>query len=232
MGNALRSHKMIELLEPKHYDESIVMKLREMNEPLGLNWAIRDNEHYILDYPWIINKLPNPDKNIKILDAGCGEGALQFWCQDKYDTYSVDRIDYAKELRKKTPDINFIYAELNRLPFEDNMFDCIVSCSALEHNIPCEVKGVMKELARVLKPGGRLIFTIVSRAEVLFNSGDWWAYNGDGVRMFFLIPELKLFSDLDTTTKFQEIYYTKFIPMFKTQPYPYNPLGIVMEKYV
>lgn len=221
---------MIELLEPKHISWDLINKLREINHDPYLTWAIRDYEHYIIDYSWIMSNLPPPNKNIRILDAGCGEGALQFWCHDLYDTYSADRIDYISRIYEKNSSIRFCHTSLNDTPFDSNFFDYIISCSALEHNIPTSIPYIMEELRRILRPGGKIIFTILARREPLYTDSDWFSFNGSTVRKFFVVSGLRLDSEFDNTSDFDNIYFNNFLPYFKTQPYPYIPLGVILRK--
>jgi len=97
------------------------------------------------------------------LDLGCGNGRLYELFKDKKVEYiGVDNcrklIDLAK---KKYPDVQFIIGDALRLPFEDNKFDLVFSI-ALLHHIPSQTYRlqVLKEIKRVLKPGGLLILTV------------------------------------------------------------------------
>lgn len=221
---------MIKLLLPEDYDANLIHDLRVMNDTISMGWSIRPMEHYILDYSWIINQLPKPDKKLKILDAGCGLGALQFYCEPRYTTFSIDKEHYAAQIHRGNPRIQFIQGDLLDTPFKDNYFDYIVSCSAFEHNNPDTFTLIMEEMSRILKPSGKIIFTVISRGEKLFNEGNWWAFSSDAIRTYFLVPSLRLEGHFDNYDQFDDIYFNKFLPMFKEQPYPYMPLGVVLVK--
>ncbi len=47
-----------------------------------------------------------------------------------------------------------VVADMNRLPFQDDSFDVVFCSQVLHHST--DLRGTMKEIARVLKPGGRL----------------------------------------------------------------------------
>lgn len=97
----------------------------------------------------------NEDRNIKILEIGCGPGALagalHRWYPDAEIT-AVDRdsefVQFAKEHEKG---IEFMEADATDLPFEDNTFDVTISNTVSEHIEPSIFYG---EQLRVLKPGG------------------------------------------------------------------------------
>lgn len=61
-------------------------------------------------------------------------------------------------LKRNMPEYHNIYA--NKLPWPDETFDCIWSISVIEHIPEPQDVDSMKELWRVLKPGGRLILTL------------------------------------------------------------------------
>lgn len=82
--------------------------------------------------------------------------------------------------------------DLSRLSdIPSNSVDAVVAVSALEHNEPEGLVAVVKELMRVLKPGGPLLATLVA------SSGqDWWhapssawCYSAASLRRIFELPE-------------------------------------------
>jgi ubiquinone/menaquinone biosynthesis C-methylase UbiE len=95
------------------------------------------------------------DKDLKILEIGCGPGALaeslHRWYPNAHIT-GLDRdtkfIEFAKE---KVSDISFVEGDATDLPFPDNTFDVTISNTVQEHIEPSTFWG---EQRRVLKPGG------------------------------------------------------------------------------
>ncbi len=92
----------------------------------------------------------------KILDIGCGTGALikELQAEDK-EIYGVDMSETALNFCKKQGVKNLFQAQATNLPFEDKSFSAILLLDVLEH-IENEDK-VMTEIKRVLKPGGVVI---------------------------------------------------------------------------
>jgi ubiquinone/menaquinone biosynthesis C-methylase UbiE len=89
-----------------------------------------------------------------ILDAGCGVGLLgeflpneQLWGVD----ISQKMVERAKKHIHKVQ-----IGDVEDLPYTDNSFDCIFARSVV-HHLPHPEVGV-RELIRVLKQGGRIIF--------------------------------------------------------------------------
>lgn len=65
--------------------------------------------------------------------------------------------DAAEFARKKTG-VEVVVADSTALPFENNEFDCVFATDVIEHIENDEA--ALKELARVLRPGGKLIITV------------------------------------------------------------------------
>lgn len=96
----------------------------------------------------------------KLLEIGCGEGRGVEVLKDQVDSYlGLDKIqEVIDSLSQKYPEVEFRQAVIP--PFEgiaDNSFDTVVSFQVIEH-IPND-KLFLKEIYRVLKPGGKAIIS-------------------------------------------------------------------------
>ena len=97
-----------------------------------------------------------------ILDVGSGAGQiaghlLEFADADAEITctdLSAQMLRRARN-RLKSPRPSFVVADVTSMPFADGSFDCITCGYVLEH-VPDPEKG-LSELARVLRPGGRML---------------------------------------------------------------------------
>lgn len=92
----------------------------------------------------------------KLLDAPCGAGALASSVAPL--GFEVFGIDLEKNPAQKIAADRFRVADLNAgIPFEDAAFDVVLSVEGVEHlEAP---KKFVRELARVLKPGGYLVLS-------------------------------------------------------------------------
>ena len=107
----------------------------------------------------IVESLPKT-KNIKILDAGCGEGQLLLKIFNKgyNDIYGTDVTPVALEsAKKRIPKTKFSLQDLKSLNFSDEYFDVVICTEVIEHIR--DYNKVISELKRVLKKNGLLIIT-------------------------------------------------------------------------
>ena len=95
------------------------------------------------------------NKKLKILEIGCGPGALAGALHRWYPNAEIVAIDRDSEFirfaKQHEPGIQFIEADATALPFEDNTFDVTISNTVSEHIEPSLFYG---EQYRVLKPDG------------------------------------------------------------------------------
>ncbi len=101
----------------------------------------------------------------RILDAGCGNGRYSKFLLKSADPDAVlTSFDYSRQMlhrarkRLQTPRVTQVAADLTRLPYADQSFDAAVCGWVLEH-LPDPRPG-LGELARVLRPGGKLLLMV------------------------------------------------------------------------
>lgn len=106
----------------------------------------------------LIKSLVHFKKNAFVLDLGCGPC---FFSVDNTMIMGVDpSFGLLQQSKTKT---KRIAAVGEALPFRDNMFDYVVSITALQN--VTDVKLVMKEVKRVVKSGERnVIFTFLKKS--------------------------------------------------------------------
>lgn len=116
-----------------------------------------------------------------LLDAGCGTGGFLAWAAE---TGAFDRlcgIDISAEAvelaRETVPAAELRRAPLDRIPFEDEEFDLVVSLDVLQHLPEGQLDASLKELRRVLRPGGTLLARTNGDRHARRERDDWRAYD-------------------------------------------------------
>ncbi len=96
----------------------------------------------------------------RLLDIGCDYGELTAPFAKLADkVYAVDpNKKVVAEAKKRHPSIRFSVAPAEKLPFKDSFFDVVVMMDVFEH--VADEKKTLDEALRVIKPGGRLIFSV------------------------------------------------------------------------
>jgi SAM-dependent methyltransferase len=97
----------------------------------------------------------------RALDAACGTGRHARHLVDRgHEVLGVDLSAYMlRRAAENVPDARFVEGDLRDLPAEDGRFDLAVCALALAH-LPDVAEGIA-ELARILRPGGRLVLSVL-----------------------------------------------------------------------
>lgn len=97
---------------------------------------------------------------MKVLELGCGTGL--FTAEFAQTGAELTALDISEDLlaqarcRVKSSNVTFVNGNAYSTGFEDNSFDAIIGSSVLHH---LDLEKAMKEIHRLLKPGGNATFT-------------------------------------------------------------------------
>ncbi len=112
----------------------------------------------------LINLKQLQNTPVHILDAGCGDGWLAGLIapHTKSEVHACDAGEpLIKSAQQKFPEVQFSICDLNQpLPYQKESFD-VVTASMVIHDVEDEL-ATLKNLAEVLKPGGKLLASIVN----------------------------------------------------------------------
>jgi SAM-dependent methyltransferase len=96
----------------------------------------------------------------QILDAGCGTGAILERLGNPAKNFGIDLAPEAIAICRRRGLENVRQADICDLPFADGSFDAVISSSVIYHEWVADVGKAMREMHRVLRPGGLLIINV------------------------------------------------------------------------
>lgn len=127
-----------------------------MTSALADRWTLYDRLIQDLRYRKVIHLIP---KGSILLDCGCGDGEFLNYVGRRISKgYGVDNL--IKNLR---PGGNYTFIEGNlneRIPLDNDVTDIVTALAVLEHLD--DPDAFVKEVFRILKPGGAFILTTPS----------------------------------------------------------------------
>lgn len=161
------------------------VKLKEANRrfwdtnPCGGDWPSYEafRQWVRAAEPYAFELLESEDWNgMQVLEVGCGQGTLLNYLPGLGAGLTIG-LDASLESLRRARDaaaslelerMVFLHGDAEHLPFEDASFDRVLSIGVLHHTP--DTAGSVRELHRVLSPGGRAIV-------MLYRSGNpkWWA---------------------------------------------------------
>ena len=109
-----------------------------------------------------------------LLNIGCAHGPDFLPLKQDFDLYGVDfsprMLDFARQYSEKFEfSVNLFLADVCHLPFSDESFDWAISVATYHHiKGKNERRTALKELMRVLKPGGEAFITVWNRWQPRF----------------------------------------------------------------
>lgn len=119
----------------------------------------------------------------RVLEVGCGSGRIAFalrYYLEAGEYHGLDPIRFKIEFaagsyRTCSPNFHFTHVDVHntyyhpegristrefRFPYDDASFDVVFAASVFTHMAPANTEHYFEEAARVLKPGGRCLFSL------------------------------------------------------------------------
>lgn len=134
-------------------------------------WDKPDPIIYYLENRWREKGFKN------FLDIGCGKGRHSLYMAGA--GFTVDAFDISifavSTLEKKAEALNYVMTlkvcDMHDMPYPDNSFDCALALSSINHTDTKGFKKILKEIYRVLKPGGEVYLSLGSKDSEEYNVG-------------------------------------------------------------
>jgi len=106
--------------------------------------------------------IPFSHRKGRILDIGCGSYPFFLVNTEYSEKYGIDRIGKEALNNENTAGINLLNFDIEKsepMPFPDNYFSAVTALAVVEHIAPSVFLGLLKEIKRVLIPGGVYVMT-------------------------------------------------------------------------
>ena len=113
----------------------------------GVGWS--REEDFEKRFSLLLANIKWGDKKVRLLDLGCGYGALVEYLKkhnlwDKVDYLGVDISEkMIKVAQTQFPDANFLVKDILETPFEEKSFDYVVNCGILTSKFGCSHKKML-----------------------------------------------------------------------------------------
>jgi tRNA (uracil-5-)-methyltransferase TRM9 len=109
----------------------------------------------------------------RLLNLGCAHGPDFLPFKDGFELYGVDfsaeMLKLAEKYAKKFGfSVELTLADVRRLPYPDASFDRAIAVATYHHLVGGQHEAALKELRRVLKPGGEAFITVWNRGQPRF----------------------------------------------------------------
>jgi len=109
----------------------------------------------------------------KVLDLGCGSGRhTVYLAKHGFKVYGIDIASQGIKITKSWLNKEKLRADLKfgnvykKLPYQNNFFDALISTQTMHHGRINNIRKLVKEIERILKPKGLIFVTVSKRKPV------------------------------------------------------------------
>lgn len=154
--------------EVEAFSDDFIGKVGPLIQSYNIRWVADPFHQWSRqwEYPYIISRAQTVDQDATIIDLGAGVSFLPYYLKEKLGLQNITAVDYDKSLNglyekvneKIGDSITFQSGDMRNLSnIADESVDFAYSVSVLEHTDSYPT--VLKEVYRILKPGGKLSLT-------------------------------------------------------------------------
>lgn len=187
------------------------------------------------EYPWALERAAAElVDGARVLDVGAGDSIFPVYLASRgFDVTAVDVAFDGSLATRHGVDVNYVRADMSRIPMPSESFDVVFCISVIEHLPDTAVPRALTEMRRVVRAAGALLLTTDyyedAEAEIWHRSSerefqvDWRVFDEERLRRLILDdPGWRLDGDLDL-----EVDWTRVkSEMRRYHGYPYTSVGV------
>ena len=138
------------------------------------NWRDMISPHWLTPAECVYYYLHRWKKLSKILDVGAGVGRHSLlFTEYGYDVTAFDSSRSGLEVireraEEKGVGINLVLGDMRNMPFADASFDAVLAYHSIYHSSQNDLPMIISELNRVVKKGGEVFVTLLSKEDENF----------------------------------------------------------------
>ena len=162
---------------------AILAELADIFSVFKRDWKWSRKRHlYGIEYAWVIDQVLNTLGDLSgknILDAGGGGGAIQYYLGlrgAEMVNVSLGHGPLVGTTNKGVvlPPVEYITGNMAETGLYPGSLDAVISVSAIEHNEWSHIKKSVEHLAKLLKPGAPMFFTVPAGKERAWHPQGTW----------------------------------------------------------
>lgn len=147
---------------------------KELWNEMHRDAALKSHSEKQTDFAEAVNVVLSP--NSVLLELGCGEANDSiYFAAHGHDVIATDFSDVViaqHQLNHTQQNLHFEQLDISQsFPFDDSSFDAVYARLSLHYFVDTVTRQAFAEIARVLKPGGKLCFMCKSIEDRLFGKG-------------------------------------------------------------
>lgn len=133
--------------------------MKKSRKPIRPGFVVCENRRQKADKILaVLSRFTSVSGESRLLDVGCGSGEIAYWLSQ---SVRVDALDVEDFRTQEWAGVVFRTYEGSQFPYPDDTFDIVVTNHVIEHT--GDPATHMREVTRVLKPGGYIYFATPNR---------------------------------------------------------------------
>ena len=227
------NHEEIISCQPKSDNPNLIFRLNEFyNHKLEQKISTSIFAVGGINSFWIKNKILQWLSNINgnLLDVGCGDKKWQKYSPSSCNYIALDYLPAASSCpwRESHPDIN---ADAMKLPIKTDTIDAVINIAVLEHVKSPPI--LIKELARVLKPGGFLL--LLGPGDICMSHGEpdnYFNITRYGYYMLLKENNMEIIEEYFPIKSFMSIANLIYMKIVRNDFYNNHPLLKILQLFI